>query len=291
MNDNSRLGSAQLRGIVRDLFVDQKSKDVYDAKVKFWNLENVKKLGVGEEGPVGVEATHLPEFSQLCEGDQYFPHIDFGPEVGCWECLSKNEVFLDCGAYDGDTLRDFINRVGGEYRKTVSFEPDPVVCKKIEAYVQEAKLQNAYVVNGGILDYTGSTHFFYEAASGYNTVTPDGNAELKVWDLDSFELAQDATFIKMDIEGSELKALQGAKNIIMRNRPRLAICMYHKPEDLTDIPLYLQTICKDYMFALRHHNNTQWETVLYAMPKPQHAEIGVRGALKIFIHKHSPFRM
>jgi hypothetical protein len=73
-------------------------------------------------------------------------------------------------------------------------------------------------------------------------------------------------FIKMDIEGSELEALKGAKNTIKNQKPRLAISVYHKPEDIFEIPLYLKELVPAYKFYLRHDclvNLT--ETVLYAM--------------------------
>jgi len=69
----------------------------------------------------------------------------------------------------------------------------------------------------------------------------------------------------MDIEGAELQGLKGAKNIIVKNRPKLAICIYHKPEDILEIPLYLQSIVPDYKFYIRHYSNHDIETVLYAV--------------------------
>lgn len=77
------------------------------------------------------------------------------------------------------------------------------------------------------------------------------------------------SFIKMDIEGSELETLKGAENTILKNMPILAICVYHKPEDLITIPQYissLQTSTQKYSFYLRHHSYMLTETVLYAIP-------------------------
>ena len=68
----------------------------------------------------------------------------------------------------------------------------------------------------------------------------------------------------MDIEGAEQNALEGAKDIILRNKPKLAICLYHKPEDLWEIPLYIHSLVPEYKIYIRHHSHTNEETVMYA---------------------------
>lgn len=75
------------------------------------------------------------------------------------------------------------------------------------------------------------------------------------------------TYIKMDIEGAELEALKGAKNIIETQRPKLAICIYYSLSDLYEIPLYLMQICKGYKFYVRHYSYGWIESVLYAIPE------------------------
>jgi FkbM family methyltransferase len=73
------------------------------------------------------------------------------------------------------------------------------------------------------------------------------------------------TFIKMDIEGSEREALMGAKDVIRRGKPKLAICAYHKPEDVYDLPQAIMAMRDDYRFALRQHVDGLWDTILYAV--------------------------
>ena len=75
----------------------------------------------------------------------------------------------------------------------------------------------------------------------------------------------DITFIKMDIEGAEYKALQGAEQIIRENKPNLAICLYHKPEDVFEIPQLILNYRPDYRFLVRHYWLREYETVLYAV--------------------------
>lgn len=83
--------------------------------------------------------------------------------------------------------------------------------------------------------------------------------------LDNLLQGRLVTFIKMDIEGSELKALMGAKETIRKYKPKLAICLYHKKEDILEIPLYVKELLPEYKLYIRHHCNKHGETVLYAM--------------------------
>ena len=73
------------------------------------------------------------------------------------------------------------------------------------------------------------------------------------------------TFIKMDVEGAELESLKGAEKTIRRDKPKLAICIYHKPEDMWTIPLYIKELVPEYKLYIRHHSSGVCETVLYAV--------------------------
>ena len=88
--------------------------------------------------------------------------------------------------------------------------------------------------------------------------------EIQVCSLDRISDCLDASFIKMDIEGAELEALKGAEQIIRNFKPKLAICAYHKPEDLYTLPELIKSFRDDYVFYLRHYTDTLYETVLYA---------------------------
>ena len=91
----------------------------------------------------------------------------------------------------------------------------------------------------------------------------EGSIEAQTVKLDDVVTGK-VTFIKMDIEGAELDALHGATHIIQSQKPRLAICLYHKQSDMYDIPTYILSIVKDYKFVIRHYSSNPWETVLYA---------------------------
>jgi hypothetical protein len=97
-------------------------------------------------------------------------------------------------------------------------------------------------------------------------ITNSGETIIEVDTIDNMVDDCRSTFIKMDIEGAELAALRGAKKTIIESKPKHAICVYHKPEDLVTIPQYISSIVKDYKYFLRHHQYISWETVLYAIP-------------------------
>ena len=103
-------------------------------------------------------------------------------------------------------------------------------------------------------------------ASGTNgsSTCSEGNDTVYLTSIDSVVKDERVTFIKMDIEGAELKSLMGAKNTITKNKPRLVICVYHKPEDICEIPEYILSLVPEYRFYLRHYCSVGSETVLYA---------------------------
>jgi hypothetical protein len=103
---------------------------------------------------------------------------------------------------------------------------------------------------------------FSNGVRGVSSISDDGSLLVNADKIDN--LCPDATFIKMDIEGSEMDALYGAKETIIRNKPKLAICIYHKPEHLYQIPLLIHEWVPEYKLYIRHHSHYDSETVLYA---------------------------
>ena len=101
-------------------------------------------------------------------------------------------------------------------------------------------------------------------SSSDSSVSLEGDSKIEVTTLDSEVGEEKVTFIKMDIEGAELNALKGAKETIIKNKPRLAICIYDKPKDIYEIPEYILSLVPEYRFWIRHYTSNNWETVLYA---------------------------
>ena len=178
--------------------------------------------------------------------------------------LSQHESFVDAGAYDGDTMLDFFHLVNGKYDDYYAFELDDKVFKTLEKTVNHtSEAEKVKLFNKGLWDK--NEDIFYSTGE---TVSSIGSGEKigKVVRLDDVLEAKKVTFIKMDIEGSELNALKGAEKIIKQQQPVLTISLYHKINDLWQLINYVNSIA-DYNIFIRHHTVYEYETVMYAIPK------------------------
>ncbi len=202
----------------------------------------LKDLGIKESKILRFDSVDLMDFTGI-----YFPNF-----------LSfKNEVFVDGGCYDGKSSMDLI-KICKDYKKIYAFEPDKENIKLIN---KKFASENIEILPYGLWDEKMELHF----SSGGQGSRIDESGEETI-SVDSIDNCVDdcVTYIKMDIEGSELKALLGAKEIIQKYQPKLAISIYHKKEDIIDIPLTILKLNSRYKFFLRHYSPGTYDTVLYA---------------------------
>lgn len=179
--------------------------------------------------------------------------------------LTKNEVFLDCGAYDGDTLLEFMKKSKNQFNKACCFEPVTDACNKLNRMIKDMGVSEkvkAYPL--GVFDKKGKVYFSESGTSSRIIDTAEGMISIETDTIDNMDI-KDVSFIKMDIEGAELAALRGAEKTIKKYKPKLAICIYHKPQDMIDIPLYIMNLGLDYKYYVRQHFLGQTETVFYAL--------------------------
>jgi len=199
-----------------------------------------------------IRLMDLPNLEEV-----YFPKGIFYPE--------EQEIYIDGGCYDGDSSLDFIEWAGKEnIKKIYAFEPDPdnyIECKK---NLNEKCEVDCEVLQYGLWSEKGTVSFVTElgASSHFDN---NGENKINVINIDEVVGDEKVTFIKMDIEGSELEALKGAARTIQKNKPRLAICLYHKDEDIVDIPQYVKELVPEYKLYIRHYSASALETVLYAV--------------------------
>ena len=196
-----------------------------------------------------------------------------------YECgyisLVKNEVFVDAGARNGDTVESFLAKMKDArmpWRRIYAFEPSWESCK--EARLRLNDRNDVEIIQMGLWSCETTLPFFVSSQhSGANSfILQDGEGiPLPLTSLDIFFRNKPGsewpTFIKMDIEGSEKEALIGSTEIIRRVKPKLAICSYHKAEDLYELPRTIMDIRDDYKFALRTHapSGIPNELILYAV--------------------------
>jgi len=193
----------------------------------------------------------------LYRPDQYFPSDLIA--------LTTSERIVDAGAYDGDTIADFVARTQKRYEAIHAFEPDPRNFERLRRRVDELHLAHCDLHNAGTWEHTGTLRFRGDDArlSGIDSA---GTETIRVEAIDD-ALGEDAvTFIKMDVEGAELMSLRGAQRSIARHRPILAICLYHRVEDLITIPAWIRQTLPEARLYLRLHTRHSQELVLYAVP-------------------------
>jgi len=221
------------------LLADDLSKQVYLDVIRYRQTHNPKDMPVHSRS------------------DQYFVK-DIVP-------ITEQEVFIDCGAFDGDTMKDFIKVTKGHYKKIVCFEP-------VEEYHKRLKKRGAgkkvTAIPAGVYKTTTTLQFKADEGKGssVSATATTNTISVPVRAIDDTPECADATFIKMDVEGSEMDALLGAKQTILRNKPKLAICIYHMHKDFVQIPNWIHTLVPEYKLYVRHHAFSVNETVLYAIP-------------------------
>lgn len=180
--------------------------------------------------------------------------------------FNENEVMVELGANDGKTLLTFLHKVKRKYDRIYCFEPDKVCIEQLKELCahEDGKIE---IVEKGAWDSKTVLSFHNDAQFGASHIVESNlsvDDSILVDTIDNCVTAP-VTYIKMDIEGAELRALHGSEQTIQSCKPKLAICVYHNQEDLLDIVDYLKELVPEYKFYLRHHNWGATETVLYAI--------------------------
>lgn len=242
---------------VYELLYDAVSKKIYEEVIKrrmLYGECNFSDLIVG-----GEREYRLPmQFSDLKPVD---------------------EVILDCGAYTGDTLKIFIDNFGPALKKVYAFECGEDSLKKLKEtinYLRNGKyVPEIVLMPCALSDHEGKMLYAQtvSAQSGFlvesrpyakKTFYESNYAEVKVSTIDNLIPENEkVTMIKMDIEGSEYEALLGAKRVIQRCKPRLAISIYHNGKDYYRLPLLVKKLVPEYKIAIRHYKKNHVDTDMY----------------------------
>jgi len=212
------------------MWVDESSREIFRQQLA-WRLR-------GEFG-----GRHDPA------PDQYFPRDLLRP--------GADERFVDGGAFDGDTLR----AMPWGFTRAWAIEPDPATVAKLRAAV-DARVT---VFHAALGRRAGWARFNADGTTAAAR-SDSGGAEVTIATLDELLVGEEPTFLKLDVEGDELAALQGGREMLRRARPVVAVCLYHRPPDLWEIPVFLRAALPGHRFFLRIHEHDGFELVAYAIP-------------------------
>lgn len=231
---------------VEKLFKDKKSIEVYNSIVNFRMTRKYYDL---------IEQDRIEE--------QYFAK-------DIENLYRRNNIrFVDCGAFDGDTIQLLCNNFSN-INAIAAFEPDLINYKNMLKNTKKlnSKILEFIAIPNGVYCNSQQLKFSMNNSEGSN-VSEEGTTIIQCVAIDECIRNFKPTHIKMDVEGCEYEGLLGAKETIMNNRPNLMICLYHRPEDLYTIPKLIESWNLGYKFYLRLYGNSGFELVLYCINEDQ----------------------
>jgi FkbM family methyltransferase len=192
--------------------------------------------------------------------DTYFPKDLLAP--------APDEVFVDCGSFDGDSIRSFNNHWAGKFQHAFAFEPDPSNRAALVSNMEKMGIADRVTVMPyAVGNINGKVSFACNSSASSHITTGDAASTIDCRRLDDIEWPYAPTYIKMDIEGAEPEALAGGAELLRRHQPVLAVCTYHRNEHLWDIPNLIHSISPDYHIFSRRYAEECWEGVCYAIPQ------------------------
>jgi len=177
--------------------------------------------------------------------------------------VSKGDYIIDGGAFKGETSFWFLSKGVG---KVYAFEPGSYNFLALSKNIKRNKAEDKIIPIQKVLSNRIGTLSFYATGSRGSVALTGGNETIEGITLDSFvekEGLDRLDFIKLDVEGAELEVLEGAVEAIKKFKPKMAISVYHKPDDIITIPEFISEILPEAKFYLSHRNYELTETVLF----------------------------
>ena len=240
-------------------FIDLQKKEEVDTVVvaSFTRHEEI----VAELKSVGFKEENIVNAGQLTEQMSLRQYFDL-PQLK--DKKFEKEVFIDGGCFDGSTSIAFEKWSESKENKIYVFEPDVENLNKIKKRLCTSNCEIEMIEKG--LWRSSTKLKFDQRGTAGSLINEDGNVWTSVTSIDD-TIHDKVTFIKMDIEGAEYAALEGGAYTIAKYKPRLAISIYHQPEDIMRLPHLILSENPAYIFYLRHYSIGPDETVLYAIER------------------------
>lgn len=215
-----------------DLFEDEISKEIYTEAI-------CNRIAP----PLATKI-----FNELKTPGEYFNSDVFS--------MGDNEYVIDAGAYKGDSIDKFLQVTNGKFGGIYSFELDSSIFQELEKTAKKYEFEKITLINAGVSDEKTQIEYGYVQGKEKHTE--------RITTIDEELGSKKVTFIKMDVETFELKALKGAKKIITKQKPKLSISAYHYLSDLWEVPQAIKEMVPEYKLYLRHHSPAVWDTDCYA---------------------------
>jgi FkbM family methyltransferase len=184
--------------------------------------------------------------------------------------LADNVTFVDCGAFDGDTIRIFLSGQNGRFGHIIAFEPDARNYQQLLSYVDglDEQVRHRIATSQAAVGARRERLSFSATGDAGATLSGAGNAEVDVLPLHEV-IPRDATqlFIKVDVEGAEDAALNGAIPVLQQRPAIVALSVYHRPDDLWQLPFRLHSINPGSQLFIRSLGNDGMDVVCFAVPQ------------------------
>lgn len=175
---------------------------------------------------------------------------------------TESEIYVDLGAYRGDTIEELMSFTKGKYNKIFAVEPDAKNCAKLLKATD--KMENVTVLNAAA--WSSDTTLTFASKAGRQSSVSKTGKDIPARSVDSILEGKECTIIKMDVEGAEKEAIKGSECTISKFKPKLMISLYHRNEDIFSLPLMIKDINPEYKFFIRHQLYIPaWETNLYCI--------------------------
>jgi FkbM family methyltransferase len=217
--------------IAYNLFADEESRKVFEDQLKY---------------SVSKDRKYLAD----CSENEYFDE-----EV---LLFSTEEYYCDCGVFDGETVFK-MKKIG--FLGAYCFEPDPINFTVCQSRFKNEN--NVKIINAAVWNKRERVQFASELKGG-SAITNKGKILVETVRLDDYFQNKEVTFIKMDIEGAEREALEGAKDILKNKAPKLAIAAYHKMSDLWNLPIDIKKYNNNYkVFVRRYIDDIGYDSLVF----------------------------